>query len=135
MSVVDMPACVSRVLVTLSWTQLANNRYVVPVSYSTSDGFLYVPQYVSGMFSVSGGFLTKPLVLRAINIINLRGKEGKSQTNALPSLGGPVDVDGSPIVRSMNINKSTKKQKKLVRGGHHSVKMVTAVWPQQVIDL
>ena len=50
MSVVDMPACVSRVLVTLSCTQLVNNRYVVPIAYSTSDGFLYVAPITAAVY-------------------------------------------------------------------------------------
>ena len=62
-------------------------------------------------------------------------KRKRAVASGLPSFGGAVDVDGSPILRNMNINKSMKNQKLIVRGGHHSVKMVTAVWPQQVIDL
>ena len=66
---------------------------------------------------------------------NLQGKGGKSQTSGLHLLSGAVDVDGNPILQSININQSMKKQQDIVRGGHHSVKMVTAVWPQQVSDL
>ena len=57
----------------------------------------------------------------------------KSVPSGLPSFGDAVD--GSPIVRSIDIIKSIRKRKKIARGGHHSVKMVTAVWPQQDIDL
>ena len=63
------------------------------------------------------------------------GKGDKSQTNGLPFFGGAVDVDGNPILRSININQSLKKQKDIVHGGQPSAKMVTAVWPQQVSGL
>ena len=53
--------------------------------------------------------------------------------DGLPSLRDAVD--GSLIVRRINIIKSIRKGQEIARGGHHSVKMVTAVWPQQDIDL
>ena len=53
--------------------------------------------------------------------------------DGIPSFG--ATVDGSPIVQSINIIKSIRKQKKMARGGHQSVKMATDVWPQQVGDL
>jgi len=48
----------------------------------------------------------------------------------------PIEVAVTPdFIAPALVNQSMKKQTPIVHGGHHSVKMVTAVWPQQVIDL
>ena len=47
----------------------------------------------------------------------------------------PTSLQWSKLCGTTNIIESISEREIMGRGGHHSVKMVTAVWPQQDSDL